>query len=112
MCNNSLTTNTAKPNIPESSLETAVDDVHVPATGHSHAWESAGGSIYTVGAAPNLMFPRSGVQIRMYVCTGDAIFSLWTSTWNNDLDFPLMSFLCVEAFAIWTGPALVSYYPG
>lgn len=26
------------------------------------------------------MFPRSGVQIRVYVCTGDAIFALWTST--------------------------------
>lgn len=41
------------------------------------------------------MFPRSGVQIRVYVCTGDAIFALWTSTWNNDLDFALMIlFVC------------------
>lgn len=50
------------------------------------------------------MFPRSGVQIRVYVCTGDAIFALWTSTWNNDLDFPLMILFVCEGFCHLDGP--------
>lgn len=48
------------------------------------------------------MFPRSGVQIRVYVCTADAIFALWT--WNNDLDFPLMILFVCEGFCHLDGP--------
>lgn len=40
------TASTAKPKIPGSSLETAVEDVHVPETGNSHALESVGGGSF------------------------------------------------------------------
>lgn len=50
------------------------------------------------------MFPRSGVQIRVYVCTEDAIFALWTSTRNNDLEFPLMILFVCGGFCHLDGP--------
>lgn len=58
------TASTAKLEIPGSSLETALEDVHVPATGNSLTWESVGGG-QLLGAAPNLEYPRSGVQTRV-----------------------------------------------
>lgn len=51
------TASTAKLRISGSSLETAVEDVHVPATRNTLAWESVGGG-QLLGAAPNLEYPR------------------------------------------------------
>lgn len=50
------------------------------------------------------MFAGSGVQMRVYVCTGDAIFALLTSTRNNDLDFPLMILFVCGGFCHLDGP--------
>uniref|UniRef100_K1RHY0 Uncharacterized protein n=1 Tax=Magallana gigas TaxID=29159 RepID=K1RHY0_MAGGI len=58
------TASTAKLNIPGSSLETAVEDVHVPATRNSLARESVGRG-QPLGAAPNLEYLPSGVQTRV-----------------------------------------------
>lgn len=58
------TASTAKLKMPGSSLETAMEDVHVPATRNSLAWESVGRG-QLLGAAPNLEYPRSGVQTKV-----------------------------------------------
>lgn len=58
------TANTSKLKIPGSSLETAVQDIFVPATRNSLAWESVGGR-QPLGSAPNLKHHRSDVQARV-----------------------------------------------
>lgn len=79
------TASKAKPKIPGSSLETAVEDVHVTAARNSLAWKSVEGG-QPLGAAPNLEYLRS-VSRR----TGDAVVAIWIVPRESDvveLPFP------------------------